>query len=172
MRSATMFDAPVRSAIHHLKYKNVRDLAQPLALLLVDAYRRMPLPADCIVPVPLHKRRARERGFNQSALLARELGQLTGLPVAHEALLRAKYTVPQIGLDARERVENVRDAFRCTAGAFSGQRVLLVDDVCTTGSTLEACAAALHEEGGAASVWALTVARARGLDDGMLSAGA
>ena len=168
IRAAAMFDEPVRSAIHHLEYKNVRDLAEPLAELLTEAYQRTSPPVDQIVPVPLHRRRVRERGFNQAALLARGLGRRIGLPVVQNALVRAIYTAPQVGLGARERLENVRDAFHCTEASLSGQRVLLIDDVCTTGSTLEACAAVLRREGGAAAVWALTVARARGLDDGVV----
>lgn len=167
IRAATLFDEPVRSAIHHLKYRNVRELARPLAALLSDTYARNPLPANQIVPVPLHRRRVRERGYNQAVLLARELGRRLELPVVQDVLVRARYTAPQVGLGARERLENVRDAFRCPVGALSGQRVLLVDDVCTTGATLEACAEVLRRQGGAAAVWGLTVAQARGLDDGL-----
>lgn len=164
IRSAAIFDGPLRSAIHHFKYHNRQILAGPLALLLRDCWERPPVPVDVLVPVPLHKRRLQERGYNQAALLARELGRLVTLPVVERVLRRERYTRVQVGLSARERRENVAGAFHCLDGAMRGCRVLLIDDVCTTGATLEACAVALRQEGKAKAVWALTVARARGLD--------
>lgn len=119
-----------------------------------------PMPADVVVPVPLYPARLKERGFNQAALLARELAQQSGLAMNKQTLIRHRSTASQVGLDAEQRKENVRNAFRCTDDALSGKRVLVIDDVCTTGSTLGACAAALHA-GGADSVRALTLAHAR-----------
>ena len=119
-----------------------------------------PLPADMLVPVPLHPRRQRARGYNQSLLLAREVSRRLDLPLATEALFRRRDTPPQaraVEADARRR--NVADAFDCRSGAVAGRRVLLVDDVTTTGATLDACARVLLAEGGASSVWALTFAR-------------
>jgi competence protein ComFC len=115
---------------------------------------------DVIVPVPLHISRQRQRGYNQSALLARELGTYLRRPVLEDTLLRIKATPPQVGLDARARKANVRGAFRCTNTNLVAQRVLLVDDVCTSGATLEAASDALRD-GGARSIWAYTLARAR-----------
>ena len=165
IRSAAMFEEPLRSAVHHFKYNNARELAAPLASLLRDCWHRLPLPGDVLLPVPLHERRRRERGYNQAALLARELGQLLDMPVIEEAVQRERQTLPQVGLSARERRENVAGAFHCPEGAMRGRRVVLIDDVCTTGATLGACATALRQDGQAAAVWALTVARARRLDD-------
>jgi ComF family protein len=149
----------MREAIHRFKYKNMRALADPLNELLVDAWRSASHAVDALVPVPLHRRRLRERGYNQSQLLALRLSALVGVPVVHDVLQRVRYTASQTRLGVHERRENVANAFSCSDDRLQGKRVALVDDVCTTGSTLEACGAALRA-GGVASAWALTVARA------------
>jgi ComF family protein len=150
----------LREAIHHFKYSNVQGLAIPLGRLMGQYWEKSPLPAEIIIPVPLHTDRLRERGYNQAALLARELGKSIGLPVSENSLGRVRATRPQVDLNAPERKENVRDAFRCSNTELKERRVLLVDDVCTTGATLEACSSALRQVG-ARSVWALTLAMAR-----------
>lgn len=113
-----------------------------------------------IVPVPLGQARLRDRGFNQATLLARPLGRRLALPVASAALLRRRETRSQVGLGYRQRTANVRGAFGAREETVAGERVLLVDDLCTTGSTLAACARALISAR-AAAVFGLTVARAR-----------
>jgi ComF family protein len=128
---------------------------------MVSYWREAPFPADVIVPVPLHTRRLRERGYNQAALLARELGKGVGLPVLEDAVARVRYTSPQVDLNAEERKENVQGAFHCPTDRVAGKSVLLVDDVYTTGATLEACSLALKQRG-VLTVWALTLARATG----------
>ncbi len=160
IRAVAYFEGPLRKAIHRFKYDNLRDLAVPLGRLLAVYLERDPLPAEVIVPVPLHPKRLRERGYNQSALLARRLGELTGLPLLEGSLLRVRETAPQVELSAQERKENVRDAFACVDEQVAGKRVLLIDDVCTTGATLEACSIALAQRR-PRSVWALTLARER-----------
>jgi len=152
------FDGILREAIHHLKYKNGRQLAIPLGDLLLDDWKAQPCLADVIVPVPLHKEREQARGYNQSTLLAQRLAQGTGLPLAEHALQRTRQTPPQVGLSAYERWLNVREAFACPEPHLAGQHPLLIDDVCTTGATLSACAHALHERG-AETVYALVLAR-------------
>ena len=111
---------------------------------------------DCIVPVPLHRRRMRERGYNQSLLLAERVSGRTGIPVRADLLFRVKSTLAQSSLAHEKREENVKDAFRADPGA-EGLRILLLDDVRTGGSTARACAAALLKEG-AAEVSLLTAA--------------
>lgn len=160
IRSVAAYEGPLREAIRCFKYAYMRDLAQVLGDLLVAFWRANPIRVDVIVPVPLHRRRLRERGYNQSALLAIHLGREAKLPVVCDVLQRNRYTTSQVRLGWRERRENVANAFSCVDQRLAGKRVLLVDDVCTTGSTLAACSEALRS-GGARSVHALTVARAR-----------
>lgn len=160
VRSVAYFDGTLREAIHRFKYSNLQDLAIPLGKLMGDYWEKSPLPAEIIVPVPLHTDRLRERGYNQAALLARELGKNIGLPVSENSLVRVRATRPQVDLNAQERKENVSDAFRSSNVDLRAKRVLLVDDVCTTGATLEACSIALRQVG-VRSVWALTLAMVR-----------
>jgi ComF family protein len=160
IRSAVYFEGALQEAIHQLKYKGRTALAKPLGTLMAAYWRQHPMPADVVVPVPLHAARLRERGYNQAALLARELARQTELAIDEQTLIRKRATAPQVELDARQRKENVHDAFCCSGNTLAGKQVLLIDDVCTTGATLEACAIALCE-GGARGVQALTLARAR-----------
>jgi len=158
IRSACVYEGVVRKAIHSFKYRHRRTLVDPLAQLVEQELRRRPLQVDLLVPVPLHPRRMAERGYNQSALLARELANRLGIPSA-ECLERTKETVAQAKLRAGARQANVRGAFRCMDGAIVlGRRVGIVDDVCTTGATLEDCARALREAG-CTSAWGIVVAR-------------
>lgn len=160
IRSAAHFEnEPLRPAIHFLKYKNHKMVAAILAETLADACCRFELTGDVILPVPLHRTRYRERGYNQSELLARQLGALLDRPVNTMSLVRVRKTRSQVELRAGERHENVADAFACVDDDLAGQAVLLVDDVCTTGSTLDACAYAL-KQAGVAFVWGVTLARA------------
>lgn len=162
IRAPYRMEGAVREAVHALKYQYVRALAPTLGQLLAEfiaASPDMSGPADVLVPVPLHPRRERSRGYNQSLLLARETGKIVGLPVEDRALRRLRATPSQAqSASQKERRANVSEAFAAEATLVQGRRVLLVDDVCTTGATLEACAIAL-KEAGAASVWGLTLAR-------------
>ncbi len=161
IRSVTLHQGPVRKAIHGFKYRRQRDLAPILGSLLADYLILNPLPGDLLVPVPLHPDRQRQRGYNQSILLAHALAGAppgSGLTVNETALRRIRATASQTKLDRHQRKQNVAGAFACADGAVTGQRVLLIDDVCTTGATLEACSVACRQAG-AASVWALTVTR-------------
>lgn len=160
IRAVGYLEGGLRTAIHRFKYSNLRPLAAPLAKLAIDYLNELHLPVQALVPVPLHTGRLRERGYNQAALLARQMGEATGLPVIEGALLRVKSTVPQVGLTADLRRENVEGAFQYTGTSLEGKSVLLVDDVCTTGATLEACSIALRRSG-AEQVWALVLARER-----------
>ncbi len=157
--SATTFDSPLREAIHEFKYNGTPALAAPLAHYLVLAWQRVNWPIDLIIPVPLYKRRRQERGYNQSEFLAIELARAMGLSINPSALTRTRNTEQQAHLDAEMRRQNVADAFAAVPGLVEGKRVLLVDDVLTTGSTLRACALSLLQSG-AADVSAMTLARA------------
>ncbi|MFQ6122191.1 MAG: ComF family protein [Dehalococcoidales bacterium] len=159
IRSPFRFEGVMRQAIHQLKYQNLRALALPLAKLLQDYLLTNPLPAEVLVPVPLHQKRLRERGYNQSSLLARQLGKLASLPVVDDCLVRQRHTPPQARTSTvEERQSNVADAFTCRDHRLRNKKVLLIDDVSTSGATLDACAAALKAFG-ATSVWGLVMAR-------------
>jgi len=150
------YEGPLKAIIHALKYEGLRSLASPLARIMRERGADILAGADAVVPVPLHLSRRRERGFNQAADLAARLG-----PPVVTALRRRTATAPQSGLPASQRHRNVRNAFALARPArrLAGQTVVVVDDVCTTGATLEACARVL-KEGGCREVRALTAARA------------
>jgi len=159
IRSPFRFDGVIRQAIHQLKYRNLRVLAVTLSGLLNEYLTANPIPGEVLVPVPLHRKRLRERGYNQSSLLARELGKLIKLPVIDGCLIRKQYALPQTKTaTVDERRKNVLNAFTCRDRRLTQRRVLLIDDVSTSGSTLDACAVALRAAG-AASVWGLVLAR-------------
>jgi ComF family protein len=159
IRSPFKFDGLVREAVHQLKYKNLRILAPPLAAFLIDYLDRNPLLFQVLVPVPLHPHRLRERGYNQSFLLARELSQYFKIPLIDDTLIRIKYLSPQARTGSlQERLNNVKQAFSCRNSRLRDEKILLIDDVSTSGATLEACASVL-KSAGASSVWGLTLAR-------------
>ena len=150
-------EGAIRDAIHALKYRNLRAAAPTLGRLLANWLESTPVPGEALVPVALHNRRLRDRGYNQSALLAKEVGKRTGLPVIEDVLVRTRDTPPQVSLSREERVRNVEGSFACVGNA-QGRRFILVDDVVTTGSTMSACASALRAAE-ASSVWGLALTR-------------
>ena len=159
IRSPFRFDGTIRQAIHQFKYNNLRALAVPLSCLLRDYITSNPIPADFLVPVPLHPKRLRERGYNQSVLLAQKLGKLITRPVVEDCLIRVRLALPQASTaNVAERRRNVAGAFSCRDGRVQNRTVLLIDDVATSGATLDACASAL-KAGGAAQIWGLVLAR-------------
>ncbi len=143
-RAVGVYDGALRAIVHGLKYGGHRSLAPPLAALMRDRAGPVLCDATCAVPVPLHRSRRRSRGFNQAA----DLAGCLGLPVV-EALRRVRATETQADLPAHRRAANVRGAFQTDrrAAALRGATVVLVDDVSTTGATLEACALALSSPG-------------------------
>jgi ComF family protein len=142
-----------------LKYRSIKSMADCLSALMADYLCKNRLPGEILVPVPLHPKRLRERGYNQSALLARNLGKIISIPVIEDQLCRIKDSLPQARTTAvEERRKNVEKAFTCGSEALRGKPLLLIDDVCTSGATLEACAVAL-KAAGAVSVWGFTLAR-------------
>jgi ComF family protein len=160
IRSAAFFESGhLREVVHKFKYDNLFILGKSLASLLATCYTINQMKADIIVPVPLHKSRMKERGYNQSAVLAKELARLLHLPVDEKTLIRHRKTQSQMSLNAIDRQKNVANAFSCQRNSLTTKNVLLIDDVCTTGATLDACAATLKTHG-AMTVNALTIARA------------
>ncbi|MEN8614941.1 ComF family protein [Dehalogenimonas sp. THU2] len=158
LHSVFRFEGVIKKAVHQLKYQNLRDLATPLGGYLVDYLKTNDLPGDALVPVPLHKSRLRERGYNQSELLAIVMHRLTGLPVFLDAIQKVRPTPPQAdSASVDQRRLAVVDAFRCY-NKLKGRRVILIDDVATSGATLSACARALATAG-VSEVRALTLAR-------------
>jgi ComF family protein len=149
----------VREAIHALKYDRRRDVVPPLARLLAPQVTQLGAPIDFVTSVPLHPAREQARGYNQSELLAEQTARAIRSTYVR-ALNRTRVTADQIGLNASERRANVRDAFVAVGNGMAGKNVVLIDDVCTTGATLDACATALFQNG-ARAVYGLTVARPR-----------
>jgi ComF family protein len=159
IRSPFKFDGIARQAVYQLKYRNLRALAKPLAQLMFDYLVTSPVPGQILVPVPLHSKRLRERGYNQSGLLAKELGRLLQLPVVDDCLVRERHALPQARTSSVEqRRSNVAGVFTCRDNRFQDKQVLLIDDVSTSGATLDSCAAAL-KAAGALSVWGLVFSR-------------
>jgi ComF family protein len=159
LRAVGFFEGVLRDAIHHFKYKHRPELAPLFGGMLAEYFSALPIAVDAVAPVPLHPDRERMRGYNQSLLLARELSLHTGLPMWYNVIKRTHSTHPQVDLDASARRENVRDAFAAT-DQVAGAHLLLIDDVCTTGATMDACCTAL-KQCGAKSVWGLALARGR-----------
>jgi ComF family protein len=160
-RAALVYDAASRGLILALKHGDRTDSAPSLARWIGGAARALLDEADLVAPVPLHRWRLLARRYNQSALLAHALARATGLPCVADLLVRWRRTPSQGGLTARQRRDNVRGAFavnRARTAALAGKRVVLVDDVLTTGATAESCARALIQ-GGAAAVEVATLAR-------------
>lgn len=155
-----VFGGPLRAAVHQLKYAGARRMAQPLGALMAATVTGhiQAWPVDALVPIPLHPQRLAERGYNQAAELAVVIAQSLGVPVA-DHLVRTRATTQQASLHARERAANVAGAFQWVGGTVPA-RVALIDDVLTTGATMNACAEALRA-GGAQHVRGLALARSR-----------
>jgi competence protein ComFC len=159
-RACGFYEGALRASI--LELKRQPRVAQRLKRLMFDALQRQPVSsADLIVPVPLHPARERERGFNQAALLARELARLSQLPLDECSVIRRIHTERhRAGVDSKARRDSVAKAFAVRhSDSITGRRVLLIDDVFTTGATVSACAAVL-KNAGAKEVFVLTIARA------------
>ncbi len=155
------YRGPLRSTIHALKYDGQKRLAEPLGQLLARIWQRSGLRADGIVPLPLHYLREQERGSNQATLLARVCARRLHIPCLEHLLIRQRATRAQVGLSATERRQNVAGAFSLAAGFTAlpqGRTLILLDDVCTTGATLEAGSVPLYEAG-VACVHGLVLAR-------------
>lgn len=159
-RAAVVLDRVSRRLVHQLKYHDVPGIAPLMARLMVPAVRDVMRDADCLVPVPLHPRRLAARRFNQAVLLADHLGQATGVPVVRYAVQRTRHTPHQVGLGRTARANNLHHAFTVRdREQIAGRRIVVVDDVLTTGATADAMATALRVAG-ARSVSVAVFARA------------
>lgn len=159
-RAAVMFDEASQGLVHKLKYADTQEAGLAMARMMLGAGRKLLAEADVIVPVPLYRWRLWRRRFNQAGVLAQELSRLSGRPWAHDSLLKITKSRPQVGLSAEERRRNVKRVFAVPAdglAAIAGKRVVLVDDVRTTGATAGAAAAVL-KAAGATQVDVLTFA--------------
>ena len=159
--SICVYDGVVRECVHLFKYGSRLSLTKPLGQLMINFSNNClkPKKFDIIVPVPLHRIRLRERGFNQAELLAKRLAAFTGRPLCLKAIKRVRPTAAQAGLSKTKRFANLKGAFKiCDASRVTGKNILLIDDVLTTGSTLGECAKALLKAK-AKSVEALVLAK-------------
>lgn len=137
----------LRDSVHSLKYDRAIALAVPLGERLSKLVGTAALTIDSIIPVPLHTARLRERGYNQSEALGAVMAEQLHIPLQRQALVRLKQTPAQVGLNAAQRRDNLRDAFRADSASVSGMTVVLIDDVITTGTTLWGCAQTLRQAG-------------------------
>lgn len=159
LHSVFRFEGLIKKAVHQFKYNNLRDLAGPLGAFLADYLKNNDIQGEALVPVPLHKSRLRERGYNQTELLALMIHRLTDTPVFLDTLKKTRPTPSQAespSVDVRRR--SVVGAFQCYNNKLTGRSVILIDDVATSGATLNACAQVLVAAG-ARRVVALTLAR-------------
>ncbi|MCX8023574.1 MAG: ComF family protein [Thermanaerothrix sp.] len=159
IRSWAIYQGPLRKAVHGLKYHRNLALGDYFAPALIEVFLAQKWDIDLIIPVPLSPNRRRQRGYNQAEILATPLALAIQKPLASRALIKRRETPSQVGQSASERQENIRDAFIAYPRSVSSHRILLIDDVITTGATMSACAEALLKAG-ASAVFGLTLARA------------
>ncbi|HEY4382902.1 MAG TPA: ComF family protein [Ktedonobacteraceae bacterium] len=162
LRAYAGYQGALRQCIHALKYDGQTRLAQPLGALLAQTYHRYGMQADYLIPLPLHNTRQKQRGYNHATLLTRACAEQLGVLVHEELVIRQRATPSQVGLTPQQRHQNVSGAFSIlptvTTRTIFKRRLIIIDDVCTTGATLEACAETLLSAG-ARSVWGLVLAR-------------
>jgi ComF family protein len=159
IRSVFVFEGIIRRAVLEFKYRNLRSIAACLSQYMAGYFVEHELAADVLVPVPMHEKRLNSRGYNQSELLARQISEVISVPVRADLIKRVRDNKPQVRTtSAEERWSNMRDAFTCVSNEVSGKDIVIIDDVCTSGATLEACAAAVKAKG-ANKVSGFTLAR-------------
>lgn len=152
-------EGPLKEAIHNFKYNYISDLKYDLGQILITTLKSYFLKSSILIPVPLHKKRKAERGYNQSQLLALEISERLHLQIIDNKLVRNIFTTPQVKLSGRERKNNIKNAFVWKGkDEIRGKNVILVDDVYTTGATLQECAKILRNSG-ARQIWGLVLAK-------------
>jgi competence protein ComFC len=159
LKSYTEYKGKIREAVHRFKYGRDMALGEALSRLMINRIEKLNWSLDVVTSVPLGLVRFKERGYNQATLLARPIALWLRKPFKGRALMRARVTRSQVGLTAVQRRENMIDAFLANSKYVAGKKVLLIDDVATSGATLNACAKALLD-GGADQVYCFTLARA------------
>lgn len=159
IRSVFVFEGIIRRAVHEFKYRNLRSMAVCLSQYMADYFVEYELVADVLLPVPMHENRLQRRGYNQSELLAGQLSGMISVPVRGDLIRRVRDNKPQARTTrVEERRSNMENAFTCISNEVSGKDIIIIDDVCTSGATLEACAAALKLKG-ANQISGFTLAR-------------
>jgi len=161
LRSWAVYTGPVQKAIHRIKYKRDLSLGFELSKYLTRFVEDMNLDIEVVIPVPLGKKRLKDRGYNQVSIVAYPLALKLGKNFIPHGLMRIRETESQVGLNIKDRKENVRDAFLANNRIVARKSILLIDDVATTGATLSSCTLALRASG-ASNVYAITLARALG----------
>jgi len=159
MRSWAVFDSPIQNGLHTLKYRRNIALGESIAIQMANYVRSLHWPVEILIPVPLGKKRLKERGYNQVGLVARPLAYQMRWTYEPDALWKTRETRSQVGLTAYQRDENVHDAYEADPTVVKRRSILLMDDVATTGSTISACTQAMISAG-AQEVYVLTIARA------------
>jgi ComF family protein len=158
IRSWAILAPPIQNAIHQLKYNRDKGLGEAFMGPLSGLLRKNNWKIDLLIPVPLDAKRKAERGYNQSALLAQPVAWQLGIPYTDQALARIRITNQQVGLNVREREENLVGAFLADSNLVRQKSILIIDDVVTTGATINACSRALIS-GGANQVYGMSLAR-------------
>jgi competence protein ComFC len=159
IRSAFIFNGSIRAAIYELKYNNIWAIAEVLGELMADYYIQNNIDGDVLCPVPVHKKRMSQRGFNQSQLLAQVISDRIHIPIKSNALIRTRHTHSQTKAEnVYARKKNVENVFECKDTSITDKSVVLIDDVCTSGATIDSCALAL-KMAGAKKVIGFTLAR-------------
>ena len=159
MRSWAVFDFPIQNALHTLKYRRNMGIGDAIAVQLREYVKSLNWNVELLIPVPLGRKRLKERGYNQVGLVARPLAYELELQYAPHGLWKSRETRSQVGLTISQRRENVQNAYQADVRVVNRRSILLMDDVATTGSTMQSCAEALLSVG-AQGVYALTIARA------------
>ena len=159
MRSWAVFDSPVQDALHTLKYRGNKAIGEPLALQMTDFVRSLGWKVDVLIPMPLGKKRLKERGYNQVAMVARPLAYALDLEYAPQGMWKTHETRSQVGLNISQRRENVSKVYQADVKIMNGRSILLMDDVSTTGSTVQSAVESLLSVG-ARDVYVITIARA------------
>jgi competence protein ComFC len=159
MRSWAVFDSPIQDGLHTMKYRRNLGFGEELAVQMADFVRSLGWPVEMLIPVPLGKKRLKERGYNQVGLVARPLAYQMGWMYAPDALRKIRETRSQVGLTIHQRRENVQNAYQADPQIVTRKSVLIMDDVATTGSTIQSCTEALLCAD-AKEIYVLTIARA------------